>query len=183
MPYSLSKYFAVARTGSNIWSVGNSSSGSSTMYLFAANSAFHTTSTTRTSYSSDSVCEFWTICCRWLSASAGSSTRVTSWSGFSLFHSSRTSCTNPEVSLPWTRVIGPVPSRATEVSVSPSLSPPPQAARTPTSVEIATAVVIGSSQSATPDAYPIVTFSSISVTSAAIGERSERVSVTCANRG
>ena len=140
--YSLPRYFVVSMTGFSILSSGKSSSGSGMSTRWAANSEVHTTSVTSTSYASDLVWAFWIIFWRCESASSGSSMRRAFSSGWSSFHLSRTPWTKPEVSLPWTRVIGPLPSIFVDEAVSePPSSPPPQAA-SPKNVVAATATAI-----------------------------------------
>ena len=114
----------VSMIGFSILSSWNSDSGSGTITRLAANSEVQTTSISSTSYASDLVCAFWSIFWRCESASAGSSMSRAFSSGCVLFQSSRTPWTKPEVSLPWTRVIGPVPVRAVLLVEEPPPLPP-----------------------------------------------------------
>ena len=88
---------------------GNWLSGSGMIQPFEANSAVQMTSMSMTSYSSLLAWRFATSWASWSLDASGSSSRVTFWLGYRLFHPAITPCTQPELSLPMARVIGPIP--------------------------------------------------------------------------
>ena len=74
-----------------------------------ANSAVQMTSMSMTSYSSLLACKFATSWASWSLDASGSSSRVTFWLGFCWFHPVITPCSQPGLSLPMAKVIGPIP--------------------------------------------------------------------------
>ena len=76
---------------------------------FEANSAVQMTSMSMTSYSSLLAWRFATSWASWSLDASGSRSRVTFWLGFCLFQPVITPCSQPGLSLPMAKVIGPIP--------------------------------------------------------------------------
>src|SRR5580693_7121988 len=89
---------------------GNWLSASGMIQPFEANSAVQMTSMSMTSYSSLLAWRFATSSASWSLDASGSSSRVTFWLGYCLFHPVITPCSQPGLSLPMAKVIGPIPS-------------------------------------------------------------------------
>jgi hypothetical protein len=100
---------AVSTAGLRKSPSGNWLSGSGMIQPFEANSAVQMTSMSMTSYSSLLAWRFATSWASWSLDASGSSSRVTFWLGFCLFQPVITPCSQPELSLPMAKVIGPIP--------------------------------------------------------------------------
>ena len=101
---------AVSTAGLRNSPSGNWPCGSGMIQPFEANSAVQMTSMSMTSYSSLLACRFATSWASWSLDASGSSSRVTFWLGLCLFHPVITPCSQPALSLPMAKVIGPIPS-------------------------------------------------------------------------
>jgi hypothetical protein len=105
-----------------------------------ANSAVQITSMAITSYVELPACRLAVSCASWPFSASGSSTRLTFWSGYALFHGLMSLVKTGASSLPTANVIGPIPSADGGVPPDGELSgPQPVSARPAATAAVAAA--------------------------------------------